>query len=433
MRKFSGSGPCCSCETPLCPMSCDCYIGGWFPYVNGPEQFLVSNLVVPSSYRFWSAEYVFPCPAIGCPTEYNPADPFADGPLIYVTPHHKIGYKTLGTFVLDNQHDSETGFCGWAADISGFELASSKEDLWGFDVRNVGNSGGTSNVNQPCVAGSSIDSAWSAQRPVVTMESGNIELGVDWGENYGGRYFSGLRRIELIDGGTCFRPHMVLYPEQVWTPLSSRRWESQTGYCPDADNPATNAFFGGVPVGERYWDIDSFQIDNWDSPNLSVTPSFSIWFETAGPEVTRPYQFLGVDLECFIDKSVSKEMVEGSLFDDDSGVAGSAGNCGDPNYEEYFSDATMHTYYGTEKCLATLDTNKGQLCECWSNPESGGGCLLFPSFGPQPEGDSLVENLVWDDGSTVATQNGLSEWEFTTDRPSGSNIWRLKVPTDIGD
>ena len=430
MRKFSGSGPCCSCETPLCPMSCDCYIGGWFPYVNGPEQFLVSNLVVPSSYRFWSAEYVFPCPDIGCPTEFDPAEPSVTGPLISITPHHKIGYKTLGSFVLENQHDSETGFCGWAADISGFPLASSKEDLWGFDVLGVGTSAGTSGENEPCIFGNSMDSAWTAQRPTVTMEPGNLNLGVDWGENASGMFFSGLRRIELIDGVSCFRPHMVLYPEQVWTPLTSRHWESQLGYCPNPDNPATEGGFSGPgvpPLSERYWDIDSFQIDNWDSPNLSGPPSFAIWFENAGPQVTRPYQFLGVDLECNIDRYVSKQMSEGSVFDDNSGVAGSAGNCGDPNYEEYFSDATIHTYSGTEKCLATLDTNKGQLCDCWSNPNSGGGCLLFPSFGPQPDGDLLVENLVWDDGSTVATQNGLSEWD------NNNVIWRIKVPTDVGD
>ena len=270
------------------------------------------------------------------------------------------------------------------------------------------------------------------------MEQGNIPVGADHGITLGeGYYFSGLRRIELNDGLSCGRPSVTLYPEQVWSPLSSRRWENALGtYCPAVQNPATSVNIIGTgtntgvpPLDERYWEIDSFQVDNWDSSNLSAPPSFSIWFEEP-VSVTKPYQFFGVDLECDIDRPVSQDMTEGSVFDCDGCVDGIAGNCGDIPFDQIFSDAVINTYTGTEKTGATLDTSRGELCECWSNPDRGGGCLLFPAFGSQPDESTLVENFEWHSGGNTSTQNGTSSWYLYSD-PYNS-YWLLEIPTDDG-
>jgi len=398
---------------------------------------MLSNIVVPSSYRFWSAEYVYPCPGDNCDDYDWDLYPLDRGPLIYITPHHKIGYKSLGSYVLNNQHDTETGYCGWSSDVSGVPLASSKDDLWGFDINNIGQS--VQGLG-PCGGSYSGDSAWSATRPLVSMEQGNFPLYDHTGSSQGrGYYFSGLRRIELQDGGsTCGRPFVTLYPEQVWTPLSSKsKWESVTGYCPDIQNPAVASVLvgqsnnsGAPPTDERYWDIDSFQVDNWDSPNLDFPPSFSMWFEQP-VSVTKPYQFFGVDLECDIERPVSQDMTEGSAFDCDGCADGVAGSCDlGSNFATIYSDAVINTYTGTEKAGATLDTSRGELCDCWSNPDQGGGCLLFPAFGSQPDESTLVENFEWHSGGNTSTQNGTSSWFLYSDQYG--SYWLLEIPTDDG-
>ena len=223
-RKFNGD-TCCSCGTINCPRNCGCTIGSWFPNTNGPDQFLVSDIVVPSSYRLWSAEYVYPCTNDGC-GEFDPADPFGDAALIDVTPHNKIGYKTLGSFVLNKIGAAGTAFCGWAAVITGVPLATSKDDCWGLDALGAGVS-----LTDMCggVTGGG-DAAWSQNPVAATMNSGNIPTGADWGQTQGlGNMYSGLRRIELLaeglanNGDPCGRPVLRLFPAELWSHLSSRR------------------------------------------------------------------------------------------------------------------------------------------------------------------------------------------------------------------
>ena len=422
-HRFNGD-TCCTC-TAVCPMECTCSIGSWFPNVNGPDQFLVSDIVVPSSYRLWSAAYAYPCASDGCP-EFDPADPLADGALIDVTPHNKIGYKTLGSFVLSKTDTAGTAFCGWSADITSVPLASTKDDCWGLDALGVGNSGSI------CGSGNaSTASAWLASPVTATMSGANIPVGADWGSTHGlGNMFSGLRRIELIgegdySGTLCGRPTLRLYPAEVWSPLSSRRWESQTGHCPVWDNPAvdgdgTGATNGAVPTDLRYWNIDSFQKDAWDSANLrGFIPYFDIQFEIPAAKITEPYDYFGQDIHCDIEGPTTVYMADGVAFDEDFGPP-YAGNCDD--FSQVLSDAVVQTYTGTEKVAASLDTNRGEICECWGNPTGGAGCLPFPAAGTQPAESTLVTSLVLVSGGTTYTQNATSSW-------SGDAI---TVPTDNG-
>ncbi len=424
-RKFNGD-TCCTCNA-VCPMECTCTIGTWFPNVNGPDQFLVSDIVVPSSYRLWSAAYVYPCLNDGC-GEFDPADPLGDAALIDVTPHNKIGYKTLGSFVLNKIGALGTSFCGWAADITGVPLAASKDDCWGLDALGAGRS-----VTDMCggVTGGS-DAAWSQNPVTATMNSGNLPTGVDWGQTHGlGNMYSGLRRIELIseglanNGDPCGRPVLRLFPAEVWSPLSSRRWETQTGYCPAIDNPAvdgdpTDNGSGVVPVNLRYWDIDSFQVDAWNSPNLrGFVPSFDIQFEIPAATTSSYYLYFGQDIHCSIEGPVSVDMVEGSAFADQFGV--DAGVCSDLT-TTIPPDAVVNTYTGTDKVAASLDTSRGEMCECWGNPAGGAGCLPFPAAGAQPDESTLVTSLVLVSGGTTYTQNATSSW-------AGNAI---TIPTDNG-
>ena len=417
-RKFNGD-TCCTCNA-VCPMECNCTIGSWFPYVNGPDKFLVSDIVVPSSYRLWSADYVYPCPSDGC-GEFDPADPFGDAALIDVTPHNKIGYKTLGSFVLNKIGAVGTEFCGWAADITGVPLATSKDDCWGLDPLGAGESGA-----DMCggVTGGG-DAAWSQNPVTATMNSGNLPTGCDWGFTDGlGNMYSGLRRVELIseglanNGDPCGRPVLRLFPAEVWSPLSARRWETQTGYCPAIDNPAvdgdpTDNGSGVVPVNLRYWEEDSFQIDAWDSPNLrGFIPSFDIQFEEPAATTNTRYVFFGQDIHCDIEGPVSVDMVEGAAFVDQFGGP-DAGVCSDFS-TAIPADAVVNTYTGTNKVAASLDTARGEMCECWSNPLHQGGCLPFPATGPQPDESNLVTNLVLVSGGTTYTQNGTSSWANST-------------------
>jgi len=380
--------------------------------VNGPAKLLVSNVTVPSEYRFWSAEYSTNCTG-DCPTEFDPSTPLADGPAIYITPHHKYGSKILGDFVLlrETQPAAPLG-CLYGLNVSGFPTASNKDELWGRDAEGIGQS---TNV-------------WESTYPVTTITTaGKFPLGADWGEiGGGGLYFSGLRRIEL-EFNTSANPNycatLTLYPQEVWTPYSSRRWESQTGYCwggftigcpaTNTSNSSCGVVNGTVPTDERYWEIDGFQVNQWDSPDLSVTPKMEIKIPNPADGLNDMLPYLGQDLSQSTNRPHTVYMNRGTKWNETT--------CND--FSTVPADASTDTYSGSYNVVADIQTKFGSYCECWSNPD-GDGCLPFPQNDTQPDIAGYVTGLVASINGTTYTQNGAS----------AAGIGRtIAVPTDNGN
>jgi len=373
----------------------------------------ISNISVPSSYRFWSAQYNDRCNdgVNSCPAAFDPSDPLASGPQIKVTPTHKTGTKSFSDYVLARTGSGAGDGCHrYEATITDVPNATDKDGLWGMDILNR-QLGGTV--------------------PSVTITtSGKYPLGADHGRTTGiGCLFDGLRKIEYDTDDTLNsnKGLLTLYPQRVWTPLSSQRWETiytgnsynnADGYCWGFSTPVP-AVFGqsssgimAVPDTERYWD-GTFQIDTWDSSNLSMIPRFQLLLDnTTGNNAFSPS--LGTDQIKSVTYSNSIKMPRGTTF--------TSYACND--FTEVFADADSVTTSGTENISSTAQTRSGSYCLCWSNA-AGAGCLPFPQNGLQPLVATWVTSLVLNLGSTTYTQNG----NCTAD----ASVLTITVPTDNGN
>ena len=404
---------CPSCGCNACPKSCGCQLSSLITWdnVNAPSQLKISDLIVPSSYRFWTAEYNDACN--DCPAEFDPSDPFAGGPPVKVTPTSKTDYKTFGEYVLDRTGNGSAGYgCHrYEATITDVPNASTKDDLWGNYITGAAPSGvlGSNNVS------------------VSISTSGKYPLGADHGVTQGTAVlFDGLRKIEYDTDDTLNsnRGLLTLYPEYVWTPLSSRRWETSfaannnDGWCwgltsgDAAVLGLTSSGVMAVPLDERYWD-GTFQKDHWQSTNLSGVP----FFQMSLANTTGANGFsssLGTDQTISNTQSNSIKMPRGTSFIDFL--------CND--FSTINADADWVTTSGTETASATAQTRLGSYCVCWSNPD-GEGCLPFPQNGTQPLVSDWVTSLVLTIGGTTYTQNA----NCTT---SAGNL-SITVPTDNGN
>lgn len=413
MRWMGAKCPSCGCNSD-CPMSCDCQLNSTVQWsnVNAPSTLTISNLSVPSSYRFWSAQYNERCNdgANSCPAAFDPSDPLASGPQIKVTPTHKTGTKSFSAYTLARTGSGTAGFgCHrYSATITDVPNATDKDGLWGMDILNR-QLGGT----VPSVA--------------ITT-SGKYPLGADHGRTTGiGLLFDGLRKIEYDTDDTynSNKGLLTLYPQRVWTPLNSRRWETYytglgnaDGYCWGFSTPVP-AVFGqsssgimAIPTNERYWD-GTFQIDQWDSSNLSAIPKFQMAFDnTTGNNAFS--LSLGTDQTKSVTYNNSIKMPRGTTF--------TSYYC--YNFTEVLPDADSVSSSGTENVSGTAQTRTGSYCLCWSNA-AGAGCLPFPQNGSQPLVATWVTSLVLNLGGTTYTQNGDCTASFST--------LEITVPTDNGD
>ena len=423
--RFNGD-TCCECGAG-CPQECICQIGEWFDFTNGPDQIAITDIVVPASYRYYSAEYVYPCPQENC-DDLSPDD----APLQYVTPHYKVGYKTIGSYVLTKDETISDEFvCGWSVDITDFPTATTADECWGQNFNKFGTKESPDTVYPPSASGTCPTNAYWAYCPQASPVNGNTLLEFQSpAQGLGLKLYSGLRRIELVtETYGCGRPTLLLYPQQIWSPLKSdvvpaAHFDDYT--CPTVQNPV----FKLVGSDGSYWEIDGWQVDDWDSTyQIFSTASFSIGLRVKDGPGETPYGAFGKDLENVMEYPIDEQMPMGSAFPcDNCGATGNAGNCGfADDFIPIPSDASYIPVTGTEKCGATVFTNTGPMCECWSDPTGASiGCLPFPVSGYQPDESELITDFALRYGDDILVQNGTSYW-------GGIGGKELTIPTSGGD
>ena len=422
--RFNGD-TCCACGAS-CPQQCLCQIGEWFDFTNGPNEIAVADIVVPASYRYYSAEYVYPCPQENC-DDLNAGD----APLQYVTPHHKVGYKSFGSFVLTKDETLSDEFvCGWSADITGVPNATTADECWGQNFNGLGTKESPDSVDPTSISGLCPTNAYWSYCPSASPVDGNTLLEYQSpAQGLGEKLFSGLRRIELVTSTyACGRPTLRLYPQQVWSPLKSDVVPTATVsnfICPTVQNPVSEM----LGVENRYWEIDGWQVDEWDSSaQIFTTASFDMGLRVKDGSSETPYGAFGKDLETVMEYPIDEQMPMGSAFPcDNCGATGNAGNCGlGDDFLEIPSDASYVPVTGTEKCGATVFTNTGDMCQCWSDPDGVGiGCLPFPKSGYQPDESELITDFALRIGGDIWVQNGTSYWglEFIYIPTSGGLVY----------
>ncbi len=413
MRKFSGSGTCCACETS-CNNSCGCDAGPALAGLRLPDQMVLSDLLLPvgNTIEYRTGDVILCEPPGGVPGGEDPLD-YSYWPYdTYSSRGHQAIQDVIGTRILASESVSfngdpaAVGHCVYGADVN-VPVPSNWSGCWDQTSypRVVTKGAYISDPDKESwgLASQLPDAASRVYDPFSDPNALNELSQTRW---------AGLRRVEWVVGyvGSSYNVTVNFIPQEIWIPYVSNSFyqyfldhvvkNNAARYCTLCE-PSMRQWWDGVSIEKLAWDSPyndlskSFKgpVMELESTNVLLPTTTSSGFDFAWPR-------LGMDM--LMDASGTTTMCF-NAWDGTNPCSPSCTNRTDTFYQD--TSGTLNMDYSS----ICWDSAEPLDDKCWSNA-MGGGCFPIAKQGmpdnvqPFTGFSCAVNGVTW-------TQNGDSYWE----------------------